>query len=712
MPPKQATPAVERVIPYDLRKTRIPRVAPSTQPDHPAGDYLPSAASKRIHNMKQRAAARGHPTKLPPLVKKLRKEGREEARRNLAAAADPPPPPARLKNVNRPKNAAPKRVQFACAAAAGVIPSDPPLPPAPSSDPQSSSDSSVASSDEEVENEVGEDEQEDLEAEEAAVQDLYHSKERLKRIVHTNRISAARRDLRDAREASIATSELEEEIAEQMKHSGDYSIIVSVVFRLNKKRLLSKTLPETTRYTFDILAFEEAFLASIEPYLGDQEFEFTARTAVMKHASGRGGSRRHDIEEFSITEGERILEIVDQHRANFRKGQLLVIFEISVAQDPKAVAAAQRKRSRKPVEVDSDVLSSSPPPQPERKRISRGDRLQEQHATRLDAIRIAGDFQKQLMERWRCREENCTNKNNYCFIEPTDSTRHYNITAAQHEMWANSIGTGEATVQCPPLKLLRFWESEQGSISRLSRRPAKQTALQQASSAMERLAEMQVQMQEQMMNQRVFDQMEALEEKQERREERNERRQMQREQRELQSSLQNTPFSGYMMPPQVPMQTPVYMKPFTSTYGPATCLNNGYTAGLTPGNLPAAPAAPTVRQRYSSPINAEEEDAEILAMFFHWKISMTKNSDRRMKWQHAQEIVSRNDWSIQELQQMEDGVSAMYQRAIKAGISDGFARGFRAEIHLFKGYYQRLKETEVAATPNGRGGGFIPEGSS
>ncbi|KAK9245691.1 hypothetical protein V1506DRAFT_537665, partial [Lipomyces tetrasporus] len=179
---------------------------------------------------------------------------------------------------------------------------------------------------------------------------------------------------------------------------------------------------------------------------------------------------------------------------------------------------------------------------------------------RLDAIRIAGDFQRQLMERWRCRDDNCTNKNNFCFPEPTDPSRHYNITAPQHEMWSNSIASGEATIQLPPIKLLRYWEQNQGNINRLSRRPAKQTAIQQTRSTMERLAEMQQQMQEQMLQQRVFDQIEALEEKQERREERNERRQMQREQREY--FLQNQIYPDYLMQPQLPLHSPGQM-PYT-----------------------------------------------------------------------------------------------------------------------------------------------------
>ncbi|KAK9241488.1 hypothetical protein V1506DRAFT_510398 [Lipomyces tetrasporus] len=151
--------------------------------------------------------------------------------------------------------------------------------------------------------------------------------------------------------------------------------------------------------------------------------------------------------------------------------------------------------------------------------------------------------------------------------------------------------------------------------------------------------------------------MEAMEEKQERREERNERRQMQREQRQF--SLQNQMYPGYIMQPQFPLHSPgqtPHAKPYDST---STYPERSSAAG---------PQNTAGQQRYSSPINVDEEDADILALFFNWKIGNTRNPDRRTKWEHARDVVSRNDWSIRELLYMEDGL----------------ARGFRAETHLFK----------------------------
>ena len=51
---------------------------------------------------------------------------------------------------------------------------------------------------------------------------------------------------------------------------------------------------------------------------------------------------------------------------------------------------------------------------------------------------------------------------------------------------------------------------------------------------------------------------------------------------------------------------------------------------------------------------------------------------------------------------MEDGVSAMYQRAIQAGVSDVIARGFHTELRPFEKYHRQLREdTRRAAMARG-----------
>ncbi|KAK9240883.1 hypothetical protein V1525DRAFT_385184 [Lipomyces kononenkoae] len=162
---------------------------------------------------------------------------------------------------------------------------------------------------------------------------------------------------------------------------------------------------------------------------------------------------------------------------------------------------------------------------------------------------------------------------------------------------------------------------------------------------MERLAEMQQQMQEQMLQQQAFDQMEGGF--------RGETGAKRRTKRAT-TDAERTP--GSLLSESYPYNS-------TSSYP----LQNNAA-----GSQNTASSA-TPQHRYSSPINEAEDDADILALFFNWKISNTRNDERRIKWQQARDLVLQNDWSMRDLQQMVNGMSAMYQRAIQAGISDGFA---------------------------------------
>jgi hypothetical protein len=100
--------------------------------------------------------------------------------------------------------------------------------------------------------------------------------------------------------------------------------------------------------------------------------------------------------------------------------------------------------------------------------------------------------------------------------------------------------------------------------------------------------------------------------------------------------------------------------------------------------------------RTSSPIDATEEDADVLEHFFNWKVGTTRNTDRKVKWDRARTIVFANDWSIDDLKRMEESASPMYERALKSGLSDGFARSFRTELRAFKSAIKALEALEAA----------------
>jgi hypothetical protein len=118
---------------------------------------------------------------------------------------------------------------------------------------------------------------------------------------------------------------------------------------------------------------------------------------------------------------------------------------------------------------------------------------------------------------------------------------------------------------------------------------------------------------------------------------------------------------------------------------------------------------PFFNHRTSSPIDISEEDATILASFLDWKVEMTRNIERKVKWERARKIIKDNDWSIRDLQLMEDESSSMYNRAMKAGISDGFARSFREELRTYKLIYRQqhgAREEDAIQALSSLGGGF------
>ena len=208
----------------------------------------------------------------------------------------------------------------------------------------------------------------------------------------------------------------------------------------------------------------------------------------------------------------------------------LEIFADLPAVFPLPVHGKRKAAVPSPERPDADA--SSPGPSSSlalsRKMTARQTKLQEQHATRLDALRLAGDFHRQLADRYQCRKENCTNHDNYCYLDPLDISKHYSITHVQQEQWARAISQGEATISNPRIKLYQCWLNA-GAVTRDSRQPARQTAAQTTQSKLlsieEQIRESRLQNELQTERERALRRQEQQEERDARRYERERRRQ-------------------------------------------------------------------------------------------------------------------------------------------------------------------------------------------
>jgi len=80
-----------------------------------------------------------------------------------------------------------------------------------------------------------------------------------------------------------------------------------------------------------------------------------------------------------------------------------------------------------------------------------------------------------------------------------------------------------------------------------------------------------------------------------------------------------------------------------------------------------------------------------LSLFYIGRTS-TRPIHSKKRSRKVKEIVFQNDWTIQDLKDMEDDASSMYQRTTKAGISDGFTRFIQRELQASERDIRRQEE--------------------
>jgi hypothetical protein len=193
----------------------------------------------------------------------------------------------------------------------------------------------------------------------------------------------------------LETSEVEEELGLVLQAS-DFDIQLFLHIWIDGKIAICRALGNTTRRSFNITDFEEEVLEILTRHINGTNFEVIKITAAIKHESGCGGSLYQDIK-FSIAAADEMMTLIKQKRSNFRKGNMLITFEMLAKRLPKQAS------DRAPSILPGGFIRSSPPPptgdnttsQPPANRSTvRASRLQEEHAAHVEAIRTAGTFQR------------------------------------------------------------------------------------------------------------------------------------------------------------------------------------------------------------------------------------------------------------------------------------------------------------------------------
>ena len=121
---------------------------------------------------------------------------------------------------------------------------------------------------------------------------------------------------------------------------------------------------------------------------------------------------------------------------------------------------------RQHVELSSDPAA---PQAQEKKRVTRTDKILDSARDRAEALEAVGNYDKQLLNRWQCRDQQYRNINGYCFID--FKGKHFDIDAIQQLNWGKAIAKGDlgVSIERPPTEVYKSWQ-RQGPCESTSRR--------------------------------------------------------------------------------------------------------------------------------------------------------------------------------------------------------------------------------------------------
>ena len=122
-------------------------------------------------------------------------------------------------------------------------------------------------------------------------------------------------------------------------------------------------------------------------------------------------------------------------------------------------------------------------------RFSREEQTAERRRTNAES----GDLNQELIDRWLCTSNTCSNGNAFCYVSYSGS--HYRINSTQRMAWANGIVAKQygASIETPPLPLLESLLNKQGDTAKESKNPVAKANRDAKSDRFERVVDLSIQ---------------------------------------------------------------------------------------------------------------------------------------------------------------------------------------------------------------------------
>ena len=216
----------------------------------------------------------------------------------------------------------------------------------------------------------------------------------------------------------LTTSDVQdhlEDVVENAQLRADYPIEVYTKIYINKALAKRKNLPDTTRDNFDLSDIEDKLAQNLDILGNGEPISIFQRTAFVHVATRKTTQKVHDLDDFGLVEAGRILKMVEATREQHPRSKVALTIEIRTSTTiPTRKPQPSKRKALETDEEASSPMPSSPPIVQEKKKKSRTSVLEAQQAIRLDKIQLAGDFERQLVDRLMCKDKDCINKDNFC----------------------------------------------------------------------------------------------------------------------------------------------------------------------------------------------------------------------------------------------------------------------------------------------------------
>lgn len=161
---------------------------------------------------------------------------------------------------------------------------------------------------------------------------------------------------------------------------------------------------------------------------------------ILKSQHSRATRQRVDLTDLSLDSWQRVANSMRYQHRQYPGYEFDVVIE--------CIGQAEADLKRPSRSIDS-------PMSPARRR-TRTIQQEEQQAYRRDQNEAAGDYTKELLTKWACKSNKCSNEHGICFVAYNNN--HYAISTTQKLAWATAIskGTDGASTGNPPNTLLRY----------------------------------------------------------------------------------------------------------------------------------------------------------------------------------------------------------------------------------------------------------------